>query len=60
MLPNELVELIVIWFYLSQIPEEEMNLGPNDRSIHVYHFTKEIAQNQVVFQPSLNSMFASA
>lgn len=36
-----------------------MNLGPNDRSIHVYHFTKEIAQNQVVFQPSFNSMSAS-
>ncbi|KAK6126581.1 hypothetical protein DH2020_039692 [Rehmannia glutinosa] len=32
---------------LPQIPEEEKNLGPNDRLIHVYHFTKESAQNQV-------------
>ena len=31
-----------------QIPEEEKNLGPNDRLIHVYHFTKETAQNQMV------------
>lgn len=32
----------------SQIPEEEKNLGPHDRLIHVYHFTKETAQNQMV------------
>ncbi|KAL3625974.1 CSN-associated deubiquitinating enzyme Ubp12 [Castilleja foliolosa] len=31
-----------------EIPEEEKNLGPNDRLIHVYHFTKESAQNQQV------------
>ncbi|KAK6147384.1 hypothetical protein DH2020_018296 [Rehmannia glutinosa] len=30
-----------------EIPEEEKNIGPNDKMIHVYHFTKEIAQNQV-------------
>ncbi|XWS73787.1 hypothetical protein CRYUN_Cryun02cG0159400 [Craigia yunnanensis] len=30
-----------------EIPEEEKNLGPNDRLIHVYHFTKETAQNQM-------------
>lgn len=33
---------------LQQIPEEEKNLGPHDRLIHVYHFMKDTAQNQVV------------
>ncbi|KAL0426633.1 UNVERIFIED_CONTAM: Ubiquitin carboxyl-terminal hydrolase 12 [Sesamum latifolium] len=33
-----------------EIPEEEKNLGPNDRLIHVYHFTKETSQNQVQVQ----------
>ncbi|KAL4200392.1 hypothetical protein AMTRI_Chr03g56220 [Amborella trichopoda] len=28
------------------IPEEEKNLGPHDRLIHVYHFTKDTTQNQ--------------
>lgn len=32
----------------TQVPEEEKNLGPNDRVIHVYHFTKDTAQNQMV------------
>jgi len=32
-----------------QIPEEEKNLGPQDRLIHVYHFTKESGQNQMVW-----------
>ena len=31
----------------SQIPEEEKNIGPNDRLILVYHFAKETGQNQV-------------
>ncbi|KAI8539605.1 hypothetical protein RHMOL_Rhmol09G0196000 [Rhododendron molle] len=31
-----------------EIPEEEKNLGPHDRLIHIYHFTKDTAQNQVV------------
>ncbi|KAL1549691.1 CSN-associated deubiquitinating enzyme Ubp12, variant 3 [Salvia divinorum] len=30
-----------------EIPEEEKNLGPNDRLIHVYHFMKDTAQNQI-------------
>ncbi|XP_030549140.1 ubiquitin C-terminal hydrolase 12-like [Rhodamnia argentea] len=30
-----------------EIPEEEKNLGPHDRLIHVYHFMKETTQNQV-------------
>ncbi|KAL6989163.1 CSN-associated deubiquitinating enzyme Ubp12, partial [Sarracenia purpurea var. burkii] len=33
-----------------EIPEEEKNLGPHDRLIHVYHFTKDTAQNQVQVQ----------
>ncbi|KAL1549689.1 CSN-associated deubiquitinating enzyme Ubp12 [Salvia divinorum] len=31
-----------------EIPEEEKNLGPNDRLIHVYHFMKDTAQNQQI------------
>ncbi|XP_028116240.1 ubiquitin carboxyl-terminal hydrolase 12-like isoform X11 [Camellia sinensis] len=31
-----------------EIPEEEKNLGPHDRLIHVYHFMKDTAQNQLV------------
>ncbi|KAK6926479.1 MATH/TRAF domain, partial [Dillenia turbinata] len=31
-----------------EIPEEEKNLGPHDRLIHVYHFTKDTTQNQMV------------
>ncbi|KAL1546117.1 CSN-associated deubiquitinating enzyme Ubp12, variant 4 [Salvia divinorum] len=31
-----------------EIPEEEKNLGLNDRLIHVYHFMKDTAQNQQV------------
>ncbi|KAJ8756255.1 hypothetical protein K2173_025067 [Erythroxylum novogranatense] len=30
-----------------EVPEEEKNLGPHDRLIHVYHFMKETTQNQV-------------
>ncbi|XWS08168.1 hypothetical protein CRYUN_Cryun41cG0057300 [Craigia yunnanensis] len=33
-----------------EIPEEEKNLGPHDRLIHVYHFMKDAAQNQVQVQ----------
>ncbi|KAH0891231.1 hypothetical protein HID58_053660 [Brassica napus] len=36
------------WTLLAEeIPEEEKNIGPNARLIHVYHFTKESGQNQV-------------
>ncbi|XP_059598305.1 ubiquitin C-terminal hydrolase 12 isoform X8 [Vitis vinifera] len=31
-----------------EIPEEEKNLGPHDRLIHVYHFMKDTTQNQQV------------
>ncbi|CAH9102394.1 unnamed protein product [Cuscuta europaea] len=33
-----------------EIPEEEKNIGPHDRQIHVYHFTKETSQNQLQVQ----------
>ncbi|XP_057980721.1 ubiquitin C-terminal hydrolase 12-like isoform X4 [Malania oleifera] len=33
-----------------EIPEEEKSLGPRDRLIHVYHFMKDTAQNQVQVQ----------
>ncbi|KAL0743878.1 hypothetical protein Bca4012_085391 [Brassica carinata] len=33
-----------------EIPEEEKNIGPTDRLIHVYHFTKEAGQNQAQVQ----------
>ncbi|XP_009379676.1 ubiquitin C-terminal hydrolase 12-like isoform X1 [Pyrus x bretschneideri] len=33
-----------------EIPEEEKNLGPHDRLIHVYHFTINTAQNQMQVQ----------
>ncbi|KAJ8563428.1 hypothetical protein K7X08_031880 [Anisodus acutangulus] len=33
-----------------EIPEEEKNLGPHDHLIHVYHFNKEAAQNQMQIQ----------
>ncbi|XP_030963669.1 ubiquitin carboxyl-terminal hydrolase 12-like isoform X1 [Quercus lobata] len=32
-----------------EIPEEEKNLGPDDRLIHVYHFIKDTAQNPMNF-----------
>jgi len=31
-----------------EIPEEEKNLGPHDRLIHVYHFTRDASQNHMV------------
>ncbi|PSR98801.1 Ubiquitin carboxyl-terminal hydrolase [Actinidia chinensis var. chinensis] len=33
-----------------EIPEEEKNLGPHDRLIHIYHFMKDTAQTQVQVQ----------
>ena len=44
---NLLLTLYYFWWKY-QIPEEEKNLGPQDRLIHVYHFSKETAQNQMV------------
>ncbi|KAF3651250.1 Ubiquitin carboxyl-terminal hydrolase 12 [Capsicum annuum] len=36
--------------FYSMIPEEEKNLGPHDRLIHVYHFMKDTTQNQAHVQ----------
>ncbi|CAH9125061.1 unnamed protein product [Cuscuta epithymum] len=33
-----------------EVPEEEKNIGPHDRLVHVYHFKKETAQNQLQIQ----------
>ncbi|KAK4778356.1 hypothetical protein SAY87_018543 [Trapa incisa] len=48
--PNEKIENINDQYWTlraEEIPEEEKNLGSHDRLIHVYHFAKEPAQNQV-------------
>ncbi|XVE61338.1 hypothetical protein DITRI_Ditri06bG0031400 [Diplodiscus trichospermus] len=49
--PSEKIENINDQYWTlraEEIPDEEKNLGPHDRLIHVYHFTKETAQNQMV------------
>ncbi|KAK5835875.1 ubiquitin C-terminal hydrolase 12 isoform X1 [Gossypium arboreum] len=51
--PSEKIENINDQYWTlraEEIPEEEKNLGPNDRLIHVYHFKKETAQNQMQIQ----------
>ncbi|BFG20868.1 hypothetical protein CerSpe_071430 [Prunus speciosa] len=48
--PNEKIENINDQYWTlraEEIPEEEKNFGPHDRLIHVYHFMKDTAQNQV-------------
>ncbi|XP_038697160.1 ubiquitin carboxyl-terminal hydrolase 12 isoform X1 [Tripterygium wilfordii] len=48
--PNEKIENINDQYWTlraEEIPEEEKNIGPHDRLIHVYHFTKDSAQNQM-------------
>ncbi|KAJ3669935.1 hypothetical protein LUZ60_010259 [Juncus effusus] len=50
--PNEKIEDINDQYWTlraEEIPEEEKNLGPQDRLIHVYHFTKD-TQNQTQVQ----------
>ncbi|KAK7316579.1 hypothetical protein RJT34_00144 [Clitoria ternatea] len=51
--PNEKIENINDQYWTlraEEIPEEEKNLGPLDRLIHVYHFNKDTAQNQMQIQ----------
>ncbi|KAL2585694.1 hypothetical protein AAZV13_13G011301 [Glycine max] len=51
--PNEKIENINDQYWTlraEEIPEEEKNLGPHDRLIHVYHFNKDAAQNQMQIQ----------
>ncbi|KAI5343215.1 PREDICTED: ubiquitin [Prunus dulcis] len=48
--PNEKIENINDQYWTlraEEIPEEEKNFGSHDRLIHVYHFMKDTAQNQV-------------
>jgi hypothetical protein len=40
---------------LLQIPEEEKNISPHDRLIHVYHFAKD-TQNQTVIRNEIYSV----
>ncbi|KAJ3707257.1 hypothetical protein LUZ61_010962 [Rhynchospora tenuis] len=50
--PNEKIENINDQYWTlraEEIPEEEKNLGPHDRLIHVYHFAKD-TQNQTQVQ----------
>ncbi|GMP22124.1 hypothetical protein CsSME_00000281 [Camellia sinensis var. sinensis] len=49
--PNSELRLLDVFYHsICKIPEEEKNLGPHDRLIHVYHFMKDTAQNQVLVQ----------
>ncbi|NP_001346281.1 Ubiquitin carboxyl-terminal hydrolase 12 [Zea mays] len=50
--PNEKIENINDQYWTlraEEVPDEEKNLGPFDRLIHVYHFTKD-TQNQTQVQ----------
>ncbi|XP_066359021.1 ubiquitin C-terminal hydrolase 12-like isoform X2 [Miscanthus floridulus] len=49
--PHEKIENINDQYWTlraEEIPEEEKNLGPHDRLIHVYHFMKDPNQNQQI------------
>ncbi|CAL1386879.1 unnamed protein product [Linum trigynum] len=49
--PGEKIENINDQYWTlraEEIPEEEKQIGPHDRLIHVYHFMKDTAQNQQV------------
>ncbi|CAL1374042.1 unnamed protein product [Linum trigynum] len=49
--PSEKIENINDQYWTlraEEIPEEEKQIGPQDRLIHVYHFMKDTAQNQQV------------
>ncbi|CAL9099651.1 unnamed protein product [Musa textilis] len=51
--PSEKIENINDQYWTlraEEIPEEEKNLGPQDRLIHVYHFMKDPNQNQMQIQ----------
>ncbi|KAJ0087958.1 hypothetical protein Patl1_32831 [Pistacia atlantica] len=49
--PDAELRLLEVFYHkIYKIPDEEKNLGPQDRLIHVYHFTKESAQNQMQVQ----------
>ncbi|KAF6150148.1 hypothetical protein GIB67_023103 [Kingdonia uniflora] len=47
--PDAELRLLEVFYHkIYKIPEDEKNLGPQDRLIHVYHFTKDSSQNQMV------------
>ncbi|KAJ6909023.1 hypothetical protein NC652_020098 [Populus alba x Populus x berolinensis] len=47
--PNAELRLLEVFYHkIYKVPEEEKNLAPHDRLIHVYHFMKDTTQNQVV------------
>ncbi|CAN1747844.1 Ubiquitin C-terminal hydrolase 12 [Linum perenne] len=51
--PNEKIENINDQYWTlraEEVPEEEKQIGPQDRLIHVYHFMKDTTQNQVQIQ----------
>ncbi|KAH7561340.1 hypothetical protein JRO89_XS10G0213700 [Xanthoceras sorbifolium] len=49
--PNAELRLLEVFYHkIYKIPDEEKNLGPHDRLIHVYHFAKDTAQNQMQIQ----------
>ncbi|MBA0607912.1 hypothetical protein Godav_020175 [Gossypium davidsonii] len=49
--PNAELRLLEVFYHkIYKVPEEEKNLGLNNRLIHVYHFSKETAQNQMQVQ----------
>ncbi|KAF4402408.1 hypothetical protein G4B88_012193 [Cannabis sativa] len=49
--PDAELRLLEVFYHkIYKIPEEEKNLGAHDRLIHVYHFTKDTAQNQMQVQ----------
>ncbi|KAH7541842.1 hypothetical protein FEM48_Zijuj02G0010400 [Ziziphus jujuba var. spinosa] len=49
--PDAELRLLEVFYHkIYKIPEEEKNLSPQDRVIHVYHFTKDTTQNQMQIQ----------
>ncbi|CAN1258518.1 Ubiquitin C-terminal hydrolase 12 [Linum perenne] len=49
--PNEKIENINDQYWTlraEEVPEEEKQIGPQDRLIHVYHFMKDTTQNQQI------------
>lgn len=45
--------------WLWQVPEEEKDLGSQDRLIHVYHFTRDASQNHMVVKISYHADLTS-
>jgi hypothetical protein len=54
---NVKINIVILWETYLQIPEEEKDLGPQDRVIHVYHFTWDTAENQMVWIVSARHLY---